>query len=152
MKVASWPLGYIMLAAGDGRTFMLTESLAIALFAAFVWMGLPIIGVQATGLAFLAMYVLHLPLMYWLARRRTGFGWTRQLKFHFGSLLLLASLICFLGLSSEKLAALMGLFAAFLTGLYAISRLAHMTESSGALGRFALFVKAAMARLGVRHE
>ncbi len=30
LKVASWPLGFIILAAGDGRTFMLTESLAWA--------------------------------------------------------------------------------------------------------------------------
>ena len=37
LKVASWPLGFIILAAGDGRTFMLAESLAIVVLAAVTW-------------------------------------------------------------------------------------------------------------------
>ena len=60
LKVASWPMGFIILATGDGRTFMLTESLSIAAFVGLTWVGLPRIGIEAAGIAFVGMYVLLL--------------------------------------------------------------------------------------------
>jgi O-antigen/teichoic acid export membrane protein len=152
LKVASWPLGFIILAAGDGRTFMLTESLMIAIFAGLVWLGLPMLGVQATGVAFFAMYVFHLPLMYWLARRRTGFGWTQALKRHFALLVLVAALICLLGFWSVTWAAVVGLLATLLAGLHGLHRLAHMTESHGAIGKIANARASILARLGRTHD
>lgn len=75
LKVASWPLGFILLASGDGRTFMFSDSSAIAIFCVSVWLGLPYVGLQATGVGFLMMYVAYLPIVYLLAKRRTGFVW-----------------------------------------------------------------------------
>ena len=37
---------------------------------------LPVIGFQITGIAFLVCYVVYLPLVYWLAKRRIAFEWT----------------------------------------------------------------------------
>ena len=78
LKIVSWPLGFTILAAGAGRTFLITEVVAGAVFPLATWVLLPFVGVQASGLSFMAMYVVYLPIIYVLARRRTGFTWTRR--------------------------------------------------------------------------
>ena len=82
LKVMSWPLGFVMLAAGAGRTFIFSESIALAVYVAGVALGLALVGVVATGIAFLAMYAVLLPIVYWLARRRIGFRWTPSIVAH----------------------------------------------------------------------
>lgn len=69
LKVMSWPLGFVLLALGAGKTFILTESIGIGVFVAGVIIGLPLIGVTATGVAFLALYLAYLPLIWWLGGR-----------------------------------------------------------------------------------
>jgi O-antigen/teichoic acid export membrane protein len=152
LKVASWPLGFIILAAGDGRTFMLTESLAIAIFAALVWFGIPFIGVKATGVAFFAMYMLHLPLMYWLARRRTGFFWVVQVKRHMALLVAAAVIICLVSAESELLAASSGLLLALTFGLFTLNRLSHMTSLGSALAGIAGVGRSIMKKNGFRND
>lgn len=78
LKVASWPLGFVLLAAGDGRTFFWTEVLILAFMAAALHLLLRPLGVEGAGMAYLAAYLLYLPLMHWLAVRRISFRWTRD--------------------------------------------------------------------------
>jgi O-antigen/teichoic acid export membrane protein len=78
LKIVSWPLGFVILAAGAGGTFLVSEIVAGSVFPLATWILLPIVGVQASGLSFLAMYVVYLPIIYFLARRRTGFAWTKE--------------------------------------------------------------------------
>jgi O-antigen/teichoic acid export membrane protein len=80
LKVISWPLGFVILAAGAGKTFLIAETLAIGVFVAGVWLGLTWLGVKATGVAFLAMYVAYLPIVWGLAKRRIGFSWTPAVR------------------------------------------------------------------------
>ena len=80
LKVVSFPLGFVILAAGDGRTFIASDTSAMAVFVLCVWLGLPYLGLQATGIGFLVMYTVYLPLVYWLAKKRTGFLWTTTIK------------------------------------------------------------------------
>lgn len=77
LKIASWPLGYLILASGDGRTFMMVEIAATAVFVLAIRFGLGMIGLEASGIAVLAMYLFYLPLVYGVARRKTGFRWQR---------------------------------------------------------------------------
>lgn len=76
LKVASWPLGIILLAAGDGRTFFWTEVVTLALMAAVLHLLLRPLGTEGAGIAYLAAYLFHLPLMHRLAVRRISFRWT----------------------------------------------------------------------------
>src|SRR3546814_20310800 len=68
-----------MLAAGDGRAFVAAQTIGILVFIAATWLGLRTLGVQATGVAFLCMYIAYLPVVFWLARRRTGFAFTARI-------------------------------------------------------------------------
>jgi PST family polysaccharide transporter len=135
LKIISWPLGFILLAAGAGRTFMLTESAAMAVFAGGTWLALPWLGIQATGISFLLMYVVYLPLVYWLARRRTGFRWHRSVLRDALLLCMAATLVAACGAWHDWLGAVVGVLAAGSFGVVALLRLARMVELGGALSK-----------------
>lgn len=77
-KLCGWPLGFVLLAAGRGKTFMLTEFGVSVAAVLTVWIGLPIIGIEASGLAFLVCFACYLPAVYLLARSLIGFRWSRR--------------------------------------------------------------------------
>lgn len=141
LKVASWPLGFVLLAAGAGRTFLFTEAISIGLFVLLVWLGLPWLGVQATGVAFALMYAFYLPLVYWLARIRTGFAWQAAVRRQLALLVLAALVTCLLAHWKEWAAVSAGLVAAVGLGLHAVQQLARMMEVERVLGRLIAAVR-----------
>jgi PST family polysaccharide transporter len=152
LKVVSWPLGFILLASGDGRAFLITESLTIGIFAALVWLGLPLMGVRATGLAFLGMYIVYLPVIHWIARRKTGFRWTSRIKRQLVRLALTALAVCLLGNLSNWYALGVGLPATLLFEVYGLCRLSHVVKLSGLAERLADTSKVFLTKIGMWHE
>ena len=148
LKIASWPLGIILMAAGAGRTFMLTEWLAMGCFVVLTWAGLPLIGIQATGVAFIGLYVVYLPLVYWLAVRRTGFRWQRAVLWHL--LLACTAALALVGLAawSPMASAALGVLLAGASGVYGLARLGTMAGLGGRLGQVASRAQAVMNRTG----
>jgi len=149
LKVVSWPLGFIILAAGDGRTFMLTESLAVGVFVLLTWLGLPMLGVAATGVAFVGMYVVHLPMVYWLARRRTGFRWAGPVWWQMGLLMMGAMVVLGIAEWSSFAGLLFGLILCAGSAWYSLTCLAHRTNLTGPLGRLATQSRRVLAKFGV---
>lgn len=147
-KVASWPLGFIILAAGDGRTFILTETLALGTFVLLTWLGLPWLGVVATGVAFFGMYAVLLPVVYLLARRKTGFRWSPTVWRQFGLLSLSAFAILIVAEWATLAGLMVGLIICATFGLYSFSRLAHQTNLTGPLGRLAGSSRQLLMKLG----
>jgi len=152
LKIASWPLGFVILAAGAGRTFMFSESAAMVVFAGVTWLALPWLGIQATGISFLVMYMVYLPLVFWLAKRRTGFVWSRAAGWNAGLLLSAAVLIAVCGFWHDWLAAMVGTLLAGIFGLVALLRLAHMSELGGPVGRVAEMARCYLCKLGVIND
>lgn len=148
LKVASWPLGFIILASGDGRTFMLTESMAVGVFVLLTWLGLPMTGIVGTGVAFLGMYVGLLPVVYWLARRKTGFGWTPVVWRYLVWLALSGVLLLLLAHWSPTYGFVGGLFMSLSFGIYGSYRLAHRTNLTGSLGRLARTGRVWLEKIG----
>ncbi|MEO5623615.1 MAG: glycosyltransferase, partial [Dokdonella sp.] len=146
LKVASWPLGFIILAAGDGRTFVLTESLSIATFAILTWLGLPILGIKATGIAFLGMYVVLLPVVYWIARSKTGFAWQRRVSMQLITLTGLALAVFLASVWSKWFGAGLGTVAAAGLALHGLARLGHLVNLGGPLGRVAASSRRALIK------
>lgn len=139
LKVASWPLGFILLAAGAGRAFVFTQWIGVGGFVLISWLGIPFVSTTATGLAFIGLYAVYLPLVYWIANKRSGFRFSSSV----GRLLALglsASIsVLMLSWSSDRAAAVVGLgFAVGFAG-HGLPRLAGMLdvgeERSGAVGR-----------------
>jgi O-antigen/teichoic acid export membrane protein len=147
LKVVSWPLGFIILAAGNGRTFMLTETLAISVFVILTWLGLPFMGVAASGMAFFAMYAIYVPLVYWLARRRTGFRWTRSVVGNAMSLLIVGALVLAGVRWYPILGAVLGAVAACGFLLHSLMTLAHVTNLPGSLSKIANFFRRVASKM-----
>lgn len=152
LKVASWPLGFIILAAGDGRTFLVSESIGYVALVVLTWLGLPWLGLEATGIAFVAMYVVYLPLVYWLASQRTGFRWAPSVRWLL-LLLLMAALVALITACwhSSAGALLSALFSMIFT-VYATGRLAQMTNLGGPIGRAAAFFRKLFMKFGIWHD
>jgi PST family polysaccharide transporter len=150
LKVASWSLGFVILAAGDGRIYMVTESLAMLVFTGVTWIGLPLIGLEATGVAFLAMYVVYLPVVYFLARRRTGFVFSGMVKKLLISLIGCAVLVRLAGNVYPLLGAGVGFVTVVGFGLFAIFRLSHMIQLGGPVGKIVAVIQAKLPQVLLR--
>lgn len=142
LKIISWPLGFVILAAGKGKTFVLTELLGMGVFLLGIMFGLPLIGVTATGVAFLALYVLYLPLMWLLCRRSIDFRWTRAVKLQALGVIAAVLAIDVVARWDQELGAGFGIALACVAALWATLRLSAMTEANGRIG--------ALVRVGVK--
>ena len=79
LKVISFPLGFVLLASGKGKLFFAVEAIGVSVFVFTTWLILPFVGINATGLGFLMMYIVYLPLMWFGARRLINFHGSRLL-------------------------------------------------------------------------
>ena len=74
--VATWPMGFILLARGERKLFFVTELLSHAVYLGLVWIGVLSFGLVGTGIAFFGLYVFHWALIQLIVHRLTGFGWS----------------------------------------------------------------------------
>lgn len=138
LKIASWPLGFVILAAGAGKTYFFAESLVLLLMGALIARLSATIGLQITGIAFFACYGIYLPLVYWLARRRIQFEWTSRVVTLFAVIFCSAVIVGLLScIHTWGTVAAIAVSLAF--AIYACGRLAHMSNLGGTVGRFAAF-------------
>jgi len=134
LKVASWPLGFVLVAAGAGKTFVLTESAAMGVFVVGAEFCVPMVGVTAAGMAFLAMYIGYLPLVFFLARRRIGFSWTPAVIRFAIALGMGALIVDEAARVSNQLSAEIGVPMAVGFGVYGLARMSQMAGLEGRLG------------------
>ncbi len=129
LRVASWPLGYLLLARGDGRAYLLSELLSMLTFALVSVWGLRWFGVEATGVAFLAMYLAYLPLVYFMARSQTGFTWHRSVIWQLVALEVAAVVTFAILTIRPAIGTAAGCVAAMIFGAQAIVRLSRRSAT-----------------------
>jgi PST family polysaccharide transporter len=134
LKVMSWPLGFALLAIGAGRSFFMAEVIGVGTLLIGVAIGLPVMGLEATGLAFVAMYLAYLPAVLWLCARRIGFFWSKAVMVQAACTLALALLIVGIASTSPALGAVCSVAIAAMSGAWALARISAM---AGLEGRFA---------------
>lgn len=137
LKVMSWPLGFVLVAAGAGKTFLFAETSGSGVFVLATAAALPLLGVTATGVAFLALYLWYLPLVWWLARRHIGFRWSAAVRRQAFLLIVAACSIAASAWISDLSAAALGLPTAIAYGFHSLVRLGSMAELGGPAGRLA---------------
>jgi antigen flippase len=76
-RVISWPLGYIMLAMGKGRWFLLTETTFNFFHMILIFLGLLAFGVKGVAIAFFVMYLCYSLAVFFVARHLTEFVWSK---------------------------------------------------------------------------
>lgn len=151
LKVASWPLGFVILAAGAGKTYFLTETLALVLMGGLVAGFSSSVGLRITGIAFLGCYLIYLPMVYLLARRRIGFVWAGSVV----KLMFISFTVCVVvGAISTFYwwGALVSVGLMLIAGVYALVRLAHMSNLGGLAGRMAGVAQRWLQKIGFKNE
>ena len=133
-KVACFPLGYIILAAGEGRTFLFSDTVSMGVFVLAAWIGLPILGLPATGIAFLLMYMVNLPIVFWLAHRRSGFRWEAIVWKLLLGLLVSAMLISTVAAEHPVAGAIFGILLSGAFAAFALFRFSHKATTSESTG------------------
>lgn len=76
-KLASWPLGFVLVAAARSRAYLFAELTWNSLFIGLIWLGLPLLGLEIAGVAFLLCYVTYFALLCVLVSRLHDFRWER---------------------------------------------------------------------------
>jgi PST family polysaccharide transporter len=134
LKIVSWPLSFVILAAGDGKTYFWSECVTNFLTAILIVTLVPLVGLRITGIAYLATYIFYLPLVYWLARRRIAFHWSRPVSRLVAAVFLACSAVWCLTLFS-RWGILVGTLLAFWLVIFALGRISHMSALTGPVGR-----------------
>lgn len=76
LRLAAWPMGFILMAKGWGVTFVLTDAAAWTVYILLAWFGLKVFGLPGVGMAFLGLYVFYGVLIYVVVRAASGFRWS----------------------------------------------------------------------------
>jgi enterobacterial common antigen flippase len=76
LRVASWPMGFILLAKGARAAFFWSELFSNLLFIGLIWAGLKLFGLTGTGIAFFSMYAAYWLIIYLIVRRVSEFRWS----------------------------------------------------------------------------
>lgn len=136
LKVASWPLGFVILAAGAGKTFFGAESFVVLLMGGLIAGFSSSVGLKITGIAFLVCYAALLPLVYWLAKRRIKFKWQSNVIRLFLSIFVLCIIVTLLS-ATYWWGAIVAISLAVTFGIFSLLRLAYMSNACGSLNRIA---------------
>jgi PST family polysaccharide transporter len=76
LRVATWPLGFIVIAQARQTLFVLVEAAWTLVAVGLAWLLVGSYGVAGAGMAFLGAYVCHGLMLVPVARRLTGFRWS----------------------------------------------------------------------------
>lgn len=135
LKVASWPLSFVILAAGDGKTYFWSECATNLLTAVLIITLAPVVGLRITGIAYLATYLFYLPLVFWLARKRTAFSWSRPVYRLVAGAFVACVAVWGLAVFLGRWGMLIGIVFAAWLAVFALGRISHMGALTGPMGR-----------------
>jgi PST family polysaccharide transporter len=127
LRVASWPMGYILLAKGARQPFFWSELASSVVQVALVWFCILGFGLNGTGIAFAAAYAFYWCLIYAIVRSVSGFRWSPANQ-RVGLLYGLLVLGVFLGRYwlPQPWVLVVGLVATVLTGLFSMRRVCRL--------------------------
>ncbi len=121
LRIYSWPLAYLMLARGKKTFYFWNELLTNLFYLGALTVLVNLLGLPGIGIAFFMMYVAYTLAVTLIARKLSGFGWSRQ-NLSQTALLTPPVLLAF-GLTyllPPRWMAAAGLLLALLTGIYAL--------------------------------
>jgi PST family polysaccharide transporter len=130
LRIASWPLGFALLAAGRGKTYVTLELVAFGVFFVATVSLLPFFGIEGAGIGYFIMYVLYVSLLILVGRVGNGFRWSTAVVRDGSILFTLAAALVLLAMWSNFAAAIAGPAAAVLVLATAFRRLRHLLPAT----------------------
>lgn len=126
LKVMSWPLAFVLLAAGLGKTFAFAELAGMGLLVLGTAIGLPLLGLPAVGISFLAMYLFYFPFVAGICAFRFGVRWNFKLCLLASFTIIGAIIIFCTSQYSDILGAISGIFFSVAFGVLSVIRIARL--------------------------
>lgn len=109
-RVISWPLGYLILALGKGRWYLLTETAFNLFHVGLIAAGIMFFGIEGVAVAFFVMYVAYTAAVYLVSTYLVGFKWSPECKkVASGFLFLLVAILILSRSVSDLPATIMGI-------------------------------------------
>ena len=137
VKLASWPMGFIMIAREDRLIFSAIQGLWLAVFLGLLWVLMPAMGVEAAGTAFVAAYSIVAIAEIWAVRRLHGFRWQwsslQLFAIHLGLAVALLALVTAAPIAGAAIC----LAASIATGIWGLRLVALMIGPEGKLASLA---------------
>ena len=138
LRVASWPMGFVLLAKGARRIFVWSEFLTNILFVVLVWIGLKWFGLTGAGIGFFGMYAAYWFGIYLVVRRLSGFRWSKANRRLALIFLPLVTLVFVARIYLPPIASMvLGGVVTTVTGLYSVKILCQLVPFE----RFPAFVR-----------
>lgn len=81
-RVITWPLGFVLLAQGRGKTFFCTETLGSGFYVLAIWLCTCQWGLPGTGIAFVLLYLFYGLVIYCIVNAISRTIWTCTNVFH----------------------------------------------------------------------
>ena len=131
LKIICWPMGFIIVASGKGRIFMMKEIFVMGVFVAGVWLMIPIAGLEATGMAFFLMYLVNIPIVMMISKFLIDFKWSGVVKVDATILVISALTIAIVANFSEVYGAVIGMIILLFISVRNMLRLSEMSSLKG---------------------
>lgn len=124
LRVASWPLSFILLAKGKGKIFFYAELSSNMVNISLVFIFLHYFGLPGTGMAFFGLYIFYLILIYSIVHKLSGFTWSASIR-RLSMITFAGVIIVFLSVTllPGLRGTLIGAVVTFILGLYCLNTL-----------------------------
>lgn len=80
LKVASWPVGYVLIARGMRRAFVVVQTVTNVFYLASFFLLAKYFGLTGGAMAFAVLYLGHLPFVFAVVRHATGLAWSTGVR------------------------------------------------------------------------
>lgn len=132
LRVAAWPMGFVLLAKGKGKLFFWTELLANAVHISLIWGGIYCFGLNGAGMAFFGLYVFYWTLIFFVVKKLTRFTWSMA-NIRIGLLILPAVGTVFLAryFLADIWYIILGITVTIAFGFYSVKTLSNITGRTG---------------------
>jgi PST family polysaccharide transporter len=129
LQVATWPMGFIIVAKARQNLFLLSEVLWAVSAVGLAWACIKLWGLSGAGIAFFLAYLAHWIIVYPVVRRISGFHWSKANK-QTGAyyLTLIATSFCGLYLLPFFWATSFGSLATLLSCVYSLRVLSRLVN------------------------
>lgn len=117
LKLASWPLGFALVAALRSKTYLCIELGWNALFLGILWAGLSSAGLALAGIGFALAYAAYVLVLWRIMSRSGGFRFAPLSGWLLANHLVLAVLTLAMARTAPHLAAVAGVLLALASGL-----------------------------------
>lgn len=149
LRVAAWPIGFVLLARGEGWVLIGIDLCAQGAFLALTMITAGHWGVTATGAAFPLASLLSATLVYFVVRRRLPILLGKNSILLLASGLVITSLTIAISSQQAVLGAAFGLMAAICFTAFGLLRVARLTEAKGRLRPLPGLVRRLLQRAGI---